>query len=426
MRRSFFFILGIFLFFSLSSVFSIDGLYLEYTHTCKEIPINFTLFNNTEFVEDSERFRKNLCNVSQSYENDSCFEFQDVAADVYIYDGPVKGLGLLYEIELTGEEDSIFEVKFDEFKKYLIEVKPKNDSAFEKLTEFYYSLDCDETYTNYLLDKRFNSTFLYDDVIFSVEGSNSTLKDDFVVSDVDFVNDDSLYVLNQTIRVFAFNYSNSSVNFSKSYLEVPVLKGKSSFRVYKFDNAFKKWSLYSGYNLVDSYLKFTDIDVGVYSILDLDIIPIIEEDLIENESFGGEDSKKDDENKVIVIDSNNNSVLSGNNFNYVVYVVVFLILVVVAWLFMKNNHSDEDIESFKQSNEKLSKEHKFDEKKDSPKIKDEVLLNAPLHSYRSVYDQTLEYVQNYKGDFSRDILYRELKKSNIPLDIVNRVLDEEY
>ncbi len=402
----------IFIFFlsTFNIVYSLDQIYLEKNGFCVNYEINFKIYNKTEY---------------EKYKEDDDYSFQNLSEFNYeIREGPFDTSKLLVEgkTNKTGE----FKYTFNNSSiPYYIKIE-KKDSGFEKYEDTLTFQKC----AGFSL---YNKTFLEDGYFVELIESYTNFQNNPIILNRDKIyNETNIEIVNITKKQF-FKCKEIKVGFLKleSYKNYKILfndSGKLKNVEYTLENySSKDYLVFSFENEGIYFIKGNKVIVennsknNVTQSENIDVNNEIEKDLI-NSSINNknETSSENISNKIVEkneneLSKNNDSVTNvnsnkkdlsdplrktkKNNLNNILKILFFgVMLFIIIWFVI----------AYK--------------KKKNKKVIPTPVVNSDDLEYKKVK----KFVQKYKETYTKDQIFRALKKANISYDLIRRVFNEEF
>jgi len=379
-----------------------ENLVLEEDSWCANLALTDKVYTESN-ESNKELIKDNLCKGNETPEEDNCLEFTVVPATIKIYDGPLEGLPLLYEGELNSNGE--FEYTFLRPEQYLIEIYPKSG----EYNDYHERLNIEECKITMvggnnpeIIEKKeelFNSILNYPEEKISIELINNKYKKekkDYNILNI--INSNNLEKLNNTLIEISITSQNITENnfkikfdFSKFNISEP-----QNLKLYKFDLSNNQWVEEKNVNIENKNLILSSGELETYALVNSQVKKeLIPKDTNKSNKVNNTTkNNKNTHNKNTPV-SNSNSPL---NIGVVIGIVIALASLGVVGFFLLSNKP-----------------------KSLPTKKIEVLSDRD-----KIYKKTKEYVKKYKHDYSRDKIYRMLKKTKVPKDIIDKVYLEEY
>ncbi len=408
------------------------NLTLENNGWCANLEITYRVWNITDY-ENRDAIYDDLCKEDETPAEDRCSEFDYInGASVKIYDGPLDMMPVI--LDTTTDSKGEFKIRFDEANQYLIEISKSGN--YNDIIDKIYISDCkysDATKENYTAPEveteepdMFNVIFNYpiSSVKIDLKDANTNISSNFSVKKVLDFDAENIEKLNNSVNTFKINaknttYANMDLTIKVDNMETGIVK------VYKHSGT--AWSETS-FTKTQTEVIIKSASVGVYSVV-LEPIPIeeeiqIQEEVTNNQTSQGTNSgvEETQTSEETILSENNtqneNSYLSNNLVMYsLIGGGVLIVIILFMFMFKGKNKTDYNYHDHRK-NEIAGKVEKADKTGDEHKAE-------PVTPYTQVYQKTKDYVLKYKADYNKDQIYRALKDANIPVDIINRVIDEE-
>ncbi len=389
--------------FSVGNNENYTDLYLEYEGWCSGLEITFKIWNETDW-DNKFKIENDLCGEDENEEDDNCYEFHPVIANVTVFNGPINGLPILFEDEIG--EDEEFKITFDEPNQYLIEIEPEDNY---KSLDFTLLIDECPLSTNVssIIEKlneteikNYNQTFKYTLGNIILENTKSNISNSFAIKNLNLKKSE-IKEINNSISNFEIIGLN---DFEKMIVEIPV-STSNNLSIFKYDSDFNKWNKISNFEIQNSTVIMTSPQFGVYSI-------------VEEKSIEVPKEKKEIKTNMENL-NNDNNIIDSKSSPYTLYIILFILFIVLIIGF-KFINSSKEVSNYHDLNKK-------NDEKDNIKKELENSQNTQiLTNYSDVYSKSKAYVKQYKTSFSKDKIYRALKQNNIPSDIIDKVFLEEY
>ncbi|MDA3855412.1 MAG: hypothetical protein PF569_04075 [Candidatus Woesearchaeota archaeon] len=392
-----------------------QNLTLERVGWCTDLEVIFTAWNENQY-EDIENIQENLCEEDETPEDDHCDEFLDITGTYTIYNGPLDSLPIFEEGTIG--DDGIFKVFFTQEQKYLIEVysEDNEDNSYNDHHELYDIMECKEAdptkveQTQYNLEY-FNHSFNFPNSELTVNIENTPIKEsaEIKIEDLSSIENKPSDAI-KTLKISAVKDSFIDKNYSKLDFEFDLDFTNSIIKVYKFDSAKQSWNEIT-YTNTSNKLILESIDFGIYSITKESTI-IIENSTntaINNEETNNDELETEAETTNLVDETEIEQEESkAKLFGFVFLGLIGVIILIITIL--KISHKKE-IQTYNQ---------KIGEKETSNPIQD------VLTTYNDTYNSTKQYILQYKASYTKEQLITALKTSNVPTDIIDKVISEEY
>lgn len=378
-------------------------LHLEANNWCPNIETTFKIYNATDF-ENKKYIEDNLCQSGEDPEDDNCEEFHIInSPEVKVYDGPFQSIDKNLLFEGKADSNGIFKVTFPRVDQYLIEITPTGD--YNEYVERFYVEECkwattttNTTITNTLLT---NQTFNYlnSQLTLIIQNTNLTSAEQITVQEKNNLEKPLIGAI-KTIEIIIpqANYTTIETQY-----QLPI-KENTTTKLYLYNLQTKTWLLQTFEQQTD-YIKFNiTSNQTIFGIIQEEIKPkitVIEQTqelhssnqniTTSEDTYLEEDTTQDETNISATTTSQNNSTA--------LFIAVIALLGILAIIFMKKK---KPIQTTQQPNKEV------------------------LTTYEDTYKKAKEYVTTYKQQYSKDQLYRALKDSNVPEDIITKVFNEEY
>jgi hypothetical protein len=416
LKRFFLFILFIFnlillINFTYGYNSSYSNITIEPNWWCVGLKVPFQVYNSSEY--NNETFKDNLC----SYENDTnCFNYSEISGKYYIYAGPMDSFPVLKEGEIL---DNKFEYTFNEPNLYLIEIEP--DGRYNKFDYLFEAKVCKHS--------KYNLSYNYSDENnnISIKYYNSVLKEITPKIIIRYYDDKEKSLNNLSLN--GDISKKDGYNYIFKYTILNISDDSGQYDYFNFVDKINK-SYYKGFNYLyvyknssnKEYKKVKEINLNEFKNVNLNnlkgsvsiLFEFINETKIkikvnntkknqtnlsssltkEEKEDNKDDLKYFEEAKIV----NENS----NSKNYGLIFFIVLVLSIFGYFIYKFNRK--------------------------PKLhNEEDLLNQPnLSSYSEQYETAKNYINQYKNKYSKEILKVGLQRANIPQDIIEKVIKEEY
>jgi len=383
---------------------SLSDVYLELNGWCTNYNIEFTAYNKSEF-EMKEQIEDNLCKSDENEEDDNCELFHNLDEfKVLIYNGPLKGMGLIYN-ESIKNTNGTFNFKFKNSNKYLIEIEPKN-THYNKFSERFDVIDCfgsSKTKTNENKSYNLSGNFDNEKIFVNLKNSNSSNISLLEINSLD-IKSNNFSQLNNSIKFFKINSEKISYEDIEIIINIQF-NSSNSINIFKYDNSTKKWIKYSNFIKGNNKLILKSINSGIYGIVEKKPIIIKQEttSINKNEKLNNSNKEINDKeinNKEINNIENKTNKSSSPNILIMIFSIIIIIGILVSVIIL--NKKKEEVKN------------------------DNIRKPEQLNTYKEIYDRTKSYIKQYKNDYSKDQIYRALKKVNIPEDIIDKIFLEEY
>jgi len=363
---------------------------------CSNIETTIKIYNQTDY-QNKQKINDNICQENQTPENDNCFIFNKIQADIIIYNGPMDGLKELLSTKIDNDNNNI-KYKFNSANNYLVRIIPTT-KGYNDAEDLVYIKDCKikPVVKKEIKLKIYNKSFEYknSNIILNLKNTNINSTTNITVEDIKKFNS-SLTKLNSSIKTFQIKSNLNQTNFTNLDIQINLnFNMTSTIYVYKFE---KSWKKISKFKKETNKITITNSDFGIYSIQEIKQEPksVVKPrpKLVQTQINKPQKIKNESPNKSITL-----------------YLTIFIILIL-------------GITTFYYINKPSKKENKYkndltlEQTKENDKIK--------INTYSSAYKTTKEYTKKYKNDYSKDQIYRALKQAGTPTDIIDKVFIEEF
>jgi hypothetical protein len=251
--------------------------------------------------------------------------------------------------------------------------------------------------------KKTNQTFLYDnnEVVIDLENTTYVKQEEITFGIIQNKE------LNNSIKSFEIKSENETKIFSKMKIQMnaPIInKSIEIFKLHEVSDTWKKVNL-ENIEKNENSLEFEITTFGKYSIVEkIEEIKVIENDKAINTTstdIGTNSQNTGEESTVqtpISLDlDKTKSTLSQINPGIIVGVTIF-VLAIVGFLFIPKERKEIDMSGYR--------------------------TELPINE--ETYKKTKEYVQKYKPQFNQEQIRTSLNSANIDINIINKVLKEEF
>ncbi len=374
---------------------------------CLGINITFKVYNQTDW-DNQKQINSELCKEDETPEEDDCLIYNYIDdAEVNIYNGPIKGLGLLktFKTDSNGE----FTLRFDSQERYLMEIFPKGQ--YNDYVELLEIIDCNLDELNVIpipnknnynasnfidnpnrfffeTNKLDNNVSAYMNYFSESQNAKITIMNEILNKKILTTKiENSLKIINISSNIndsysLSFNVSLENVNLN-------------NIIVYKYN--LGTWTEYQNFNIdeEEKYLVFSSADFGIYAFdennqsnlnTENDKTPTINND--NNYNYNSN-----------INNSANSTELAKNRKDESSGFVIFLIIIIIVLVFA----SFGSVYYLR-----YKPKHKIIEFND----KQEIFL------------KTKEYVLKNKDNFSKDSIKKMLNEVGVEDSIINKVFDE--
>lgn len=358
--------------------FGADNFYIDDNGWCRDFPIAFTIYNETEW------------NQREEIEDDEDINFSKLHFDIKIYDGPFTIGTPLYEKEYKDIILPTFNITFEEEKPYLIEIDAKkgNFTQYEEIFEVRYCPAIPKKEITYNTTLELNL-----DIVVEVKNSNLNNSNQIQI----IKKDASIFSLPEEHEIFAFiAKKNSSGEF---IVKIPINISKENHTVFILDENSNSLSEIKNSVISNNQIIFTTNSFNTYSLYQEE--KITEEELLEIERKNQESISNQKEEEELEDFEKSSSALDFTNI-VIVIIVILIIAIFAPKLF----------------GAKTQKEAYHEEK-----LKE---ARQQISSSKEAYQKTKEYVTKYKNQYPRESIEKALKTSGVSEEIIQLVFGEEY
>lgn len=342
-------------------------LYLEVEGFCPTVPIDFKIYNLSQWEEKDE------------INSDEDREFQNISNIEYIvYEGPFNTHEILFEgsVNKTGE----FNLTLPKTNRYLIEITASGFDPFSTRIEleeckslFEEEKEGEEKEKE---DEKYTFEMKNDGIQVTINNANINLQNPLQITK------NKNNIVNTSTNkdaLFEIEIEKNSPDLEFENLEITIENiSDKNISINKMDPQTKEILKTIEYQLQKNSLVFTTNTQGTF---------IVEKKI--------ETSEKPEE--TVFIDETPAQTQSTNSiFPYLIGgVFLIIILFIIYGFFHKGTHK-------KGNNQEI------------------------IHSYSQEYKRTKEYVQRYKNSFPKEGIEKMLVQAQVPRDIILRVFKEEY
>jgi len=421
--------------FAISYNSSYTDLKLETNGWCVDNQINFKIYNITDY-QNKEKIKNKLCDpkdkcaeyecaLEKNYRKDECEECGSCLyfnliknPKVTIHDGPIDGSPVLKSITPSNGE---FTFTFTKANGYFIEIempKNSNDIPNQKYNDYEEMIiveECGTKTTQKEEEKLYNKSFTYLDSKVLVNITNGKIENSSQIS----VRDDVILTkqLNNTIKTIGItskekNYSNINIK-----IQVPNIE---NLKLYKYDGKKNDWSEVNNFKIENEYIILEQGDLGIYSVVGEDkkvevpqnnsieenIPNDVNTDTNNNNPTTDEQTTDDIVKETITPPEKNNKKINPLHIGVVV-VCVLILGIVFYFKIMKSDNK--------------SKEKKNETAENKPEETSHILT-----TYEQTYQEASKYIDKYKSQYSKDQIYRALKQSGVPNDVIDKCFTEKF
>lgn len=361
-----------------SANFAASEIYLDYNNYCAGLETTYQLWNKTQWELRDEIDKEDIDYITN--------------ADIRIHNGPLEGMELLFEgsPNATGE----FKVTYPESNQYLTFIETKGEGNFTNFEERIFIEDCKFVGNSDSLGENNQSleniSFTYEFIEFEVFETNITQEDIEITNR----NENEFETTNLPENVLSIYEIGLGVDETYSTLGITFKPNtQNPFSIYSFDSSADQWRVVE--ENLDSEYFLSNAQTGIYAITNYE--EVLEEP-------GTNTNSQNSNEEVLGEENNQNTPLpqvtqeSGNNLGYIIIGVIIGLFVIASPFLFK------------------SKKKKIDDH----------IISESLSSYSQEYEKTKQYVLQYKNQFDQKAIRQALVEGDVPIDIVDKVLQEVY
>lgn len=385
-----------------------SDLTIDPTSWCANLEATIKVYNETDF-QNLNSIKDNLCRSDESPQNDSCEIIHDIAsAKVTIHNGPLSGLAILKET--TTDANGEFKVTFTEQNQYLIKIEPTG--RYNEYETIFTVENCkgltntQNTTTKTTPIKLYNLTYNDDTTKTFVKLENTPINstEKIIVSQITNLELRGLPKLNYNItKTIEIKSLAENSTFSKLTLDTQLTKRDNTLKLFYYNPTSKTWETQTNFVDYGNKILIENAKLGIYSITGNEIKveqPIIQETKVNETQTLTNENTQIDPNQIF--QTQKTQTTNSNTSSYILLItisIVFAAIGIGTWQHIAHN--------------KKQKEN-------------EITTTPELDTYKQVYEKATQYIKQYKNQYTRDQLYRALKSANVPQDIIDKILAQEY
>lgn len=357
--------------------FASSEIYLDYNNYCAGLETTYQIWNKTQWEQRDEIDKEDIEYITD--------------ADIRIHSGPLEGMELLFEgsPNATGE----FKVTYPESNQYLTFVEYTGNNNFTNFEERIFIEDCkfangdsSQVEDEELLE---NTSFIFESI--EVELFETTIDEEEIgVSSRDEREFESTNLPTNTFSIYEIE-----VNSNEDYSSLGITFSPNTpteYSIYEFNANTNRWNAIEE-NLNSEYF-LSNAETGIYAIAEFEEI---QEDTTA-EDINSQNSESEEETQETAAPLPQVTKESDGNLGLIIAGVIFGLFVIASPFLFK------------------SKKKKIDDH----------IISQSLSSYSQEYEKTKQYVLQYKDQFDQKSIRQALIEGDVPIDIVDKVINEVY
>jgi hypothetical protein len=436
--------------YSLAYNSSYTDLYFESEDWCANIETTFLVYNISQYNVDS--FEDDLCRDDEDPDEDNCEVYNDIDANIIIYDGPFDvDDKVLSNRPIVNNE---FSYTFTKEGIYLLQVIVES-GKFNEIEGKVSIKDCEVkastvnlSNSNIQTPDLYNNSFEYSASQTSVDivKGQSNDKNDLAIKLLTDTTSRSLPKLGNLSKILEIDYSDLGSYESIILTTAVATNDSSKLEIYKIVDL--NWVKINEYQYANESISISQIDSNYYAIVIKEeqiIEEIVEEPVVE---------------EIVIVTEDPNSQDSGVPIIAIIGVgLISIIVIVILYFLFANNKTKTKAEIYDNYNQEKSTDSKKDkidntktgeeksekkggflglfkkkenaEEKKSNEKNNNISnqgLEGKTHQEASeeVLNKTREYVKKYKETYSKDGIRQALKGVNISDDVIDKIFSEEF